>query len=71
MNPLTLKWGVQSLEDKYGFSHTYIRTDFCYPSVADAVELSRFFFGNELPDNVADANSPIVPECTGVWWKSY
>jgi ubiquinone/menaquinone biosynthesis C-methylase UbiE len=67
--PAFLKSYYRLLEDKYGFSHTYIRTDFCYPSVAEAVDLCRFFFGDELAERVADAQSRIVPECTGVWWK--
>lgn len=59
----------QLLEEKYGFSHTYIRTDSHYQSVAEAEELCRFFFGDELAEQVAVANSLIVPACTGVWWN--
>lgn len=57
------------LENKYGFSRTYIRTDSLYHSVAEAVDLGRFFFGDELADKVAVANSRIVPACTGIWWR--
>lgn len=59
----------QLLEEKYGFSHTCIRTDSRYQSVIEAEELCRFFFGDELATQVVVANSLIVPACTGVWWK--
>jgi len=69
--PDFLKSYYHALENTYGFSHTYIRTDFRFNSVDEAVELCRFFFGKELADQVSEANSRIVPECTGVWWKHY
>jgi ubiquinone/menaquinone biosynthesis C-methylase UbiE len=59
------------LENHYGFSHTMIRTDSRYHSVAEAEELCRFFFGDVITDRVVAANSPIVPACTGVWWRQY
>ncbi|MBM4428355.1 MAG: class I SAM-dependent methyltransferase [Chloroflexi bacterium] len=54
--------------DEVGFQNKWIRTDYKFASVAEAEELSRFFFGDELGNKVRDNNWVILPECTGVWW---
>jgi ubiquinone/menaquinone biosynthesis C-methylase UbiE len=54
---------------KVGFTSDWFRTDYRFESVREAVELSTFFFGTELGNQVLTANSPILPECTGIWWK--
>jgi|TARA_B100001964_G_C14171768_1_gene571822 ubiquinone/menaquinone biosynthesis C-methylase UbiE len=51
-----------------GFSSTWIRSDYRFQSLAEAVELSSFFFGDELGKKVSRAGTVTVPECTGVWW---
>lgn len=58
------------LEQEQGFRRTWIRTDYCFASVQEADELARFFFGDEMADNILAAGSPVVPECTGIWWRS-
>ena len=55
--------------DKNGFQSTWIRTDFRFESVEEAVRLVGFFFGEELAGQVAERQSPVVPECTGIWWR--
>lgn len=54
--------------DEVGFQNKWIRTDYKFVSVAEAEELSRFFFGDELGDKVRANHWDILPECTGVWW---
>ncbi|HNN14596.1 MAG TPA: hypothetical protein PKL78_13635, partial [Anaerolineales bacterium] len=54
--------------DEMGFQKTWIRTDYQFESLAEAEELSRFFFGNALGDQVVQHQWTILPECTGVWW---
>lgn len=56
--------------DEVGFQSKWIRTDYKFESLAEAEELSRFFFGDELGDKVRANNWVILPECTGVWWKT-
>jgi hypothetical protein len=58
------------LEGTHGFQTTNIRTDYQFDSLAEAEQLSRFFFGDELADEVVSKNWVILPECTGVWWKT-
>lgn len=56
---------------EHGFQHTWIRTDYQFESAAEAAELTRFFFGEELAARVEREQLTILPECTGVWWRSY
>ncbi|MBI5671398.1 MAG: class I SAM-dependent methyltransferase [Chloroflexi bacterium] len=58
------------LENEHGFSFTTIRTDYRFESLNEAERLSRFFFGDELAEMVVQNNWVILPECTGVWWKT-
>lgn len=57
------------LENQYGFSSTWIRTDYRFESVEVAEESTRFFFGDELADRIVREEITILPECTGIWWK--
>jgi len=56
--------------DNNGFQHKWIRTDYQFESVEEAAELAGFFFGDELADRVRANRLVILPECTGVWWKT-
>ena len=56
------------LVEAYGFSHKWIRTDYEFESVEQAVELTRFFFGEQLADDVHAQKLTRVPECAGIWW---
>jgi ubiquinone/menaquinone biosynthesis C-methylase UbiE len=56
------------LEKEHGFTSAWIRTDYQFASAAQASSLIRFFFGDELADDLARRNTRTVPECTGVWW---
>jgi ubiquinone/menaquinone biosynthesis C-methylase UbiE len=61
----------QWLEHSQGFSHEWIRTDYQFESVAEADELTRFFFGDELADRIVRDKLVILPECTGVWYRAF
>ncbi|MDX1523773.1 MAG: class I SAM-dependent methyltransferase, partial [Anaerolineae bacterium] len=56
------------LEQSLGFAYTWIRTDFQFESLAEAERLNRFFFGDDLAEQVLKNEWVIVPECTGIWW---
>ncbi|MBZ0283052.1 MAG: class I SAM-dependent methyltransferase [Anaerolineae bacterium] len=58
------------LEDEHDFSSTSIRTDYRFESLAEAEQLARFFFGDEMAAQVIANKWVILPECTGVWWKT-
>jgi ubiquinone/menaquinone biosynthesis C-methylase UbiE len=66
----SLKTLYQWWEDEFGFDYRWIRTDYQFESMQEADELLRFFFGDEMADAVQDSGREIVPECTGIWWKT-
>lgn len=53
----------------HGYSTTWLRTDYRFETQAEAEEISEFFFGSEMLANIIGAPHPILPECTGIWWK--
>lgn len=52
-----------------GFSSGWMRTDYRFESLEEAVELSTFFFGEKMGQKVRTKKLQILPECTGIWWK--
>jgi len=56
------------LDDK-GFQNTWIRTDYQFNSLEEAIELSDFFFGRTMAKMVEMNRWIILPECTGIWWQ--
>jgi len=55
--------------DENGFQNKWIRTDYQFESLDEAVDLAGFFFGAEMADRVHESQLVILPECTGVWWR--
>lgn len=53
----------------HGFESSWIRTDYCFKNLSEAVELTRFFFGDQPMPMQQTNTGVIVPECTGLWWK--
>ena len=58
-------------EQEQGLSYRWIRTDYQFASPQEADELMRFFFGDDLADTCLDGKRVIVPECTGIWWRTF
>ncbi|MGB1287730.1 MAG: class I SAM-dependent methyltransferase [Aggregatilineales bacterium] len=57
-------------EVEYNLDYRWIRTDYQFESVEEADELTRFFFGDDLADSIVASGKTILPECTGIWWKT-
>jgi ubiquinone/menaquinone biosynthesis C-methylase UbiE len=57
-------------EETYQLNHTWIRTDYQFASPAEGAYLTRFFFGDELADQILAEQLTILPECTGIWWQT-
>ncbi|MGG4554530.1 class I SAM-dependent methyltransferase [Paenibacillus humicus] len=57
------------LEKKYGFQHQWVRADYRFASVEEAIEHTEFFFGEELAARIRNNGWSTLPECAGVWWK--
>jgi ubiquinone/menaquinone biosynthesis C-methylase UbiE len=56
---------------KAGFESDWIRTDYRFESLEQAVELSTFFFGQEISKDILRKNWIVLPECTGLWWRHF
>ncbi|NTU66120.1 MAG: hypothetical protein HGB05_22620, partial [Chloroflexi bacterium] len=57
------------LENDLGFQSTWVRTDYQFASLDEAVELLSFFWDDEFGETARRNNWIITPECTGIWWK--
>ncbi len=56
------------LEAEHRFTTAWIRTDYQFQSLDEAENLTRFFFGDALAEQVVHNHWVILPECTGLWW---
>jgi ubiquinone/menaquinone biosynthesis C-methylase UbiE len=54
-----------------GFESAWVRTDYRFASLEEAVELSTFFFGEEMGEQVRERNWGLLPECTGLYWRRF
>lgn len=57
--------------DRHGFESTWVRTDYCFSDLAEARDLTTFFFGDAPLPMWETERGVIVPECTGLWWKNF
>ncbi|KAG8345985.1 hypothetical protein ERJ75_001523300 [Trypanosoma vivax] len=62
---------TKRLESHYGFERRWVRTDYNFNDMAEAVRLTRFFFGDSMAKRLEATGSTTLPECTGIWtlWK--
>ncbi|EKF39446.1 hypothetical protein MOQ_000328 [Trypanosoma cruzi marinkellei] len=62
---------LQRLESEHGFERRWVRTDYNFRDVAEAVRLTRFFFGESMARRMAEEERTALPECTGIWtlWR--
>lgn len=67
--PEKLQKYFQYLE-RIGFQRTWLRTDYQFRDREEAEELVRFFFGEEMLEKIGNEPSPVLPECTGIWWAA-
>jgi len=56
--------------EMHGFQTTWIRTDYWFKDRAEAEDLTQFFFGDDPLPMWETEGGVIVPECTGLWWKT-
>jgi SAM-dependent methyltransferase len=68
-SPPHLKNFFEYLE-RAGFNFSWIRTDYKFNDLDEAVSMMKYFFGEELAKKVSEQNWVILPECTGFWVKN-
>ena len=57
------------LENEFGFSRKWIRTDYRFESRSQANQLTESFFGKTFPLQLNSDGSAVLPECTGIWYR--
>ncbi len=58
------------LERQLGFAARWVRTDYRFPSLGEARRLVELFFGRMFDYDLGEKGEVIVPECTGIWYRS-
>ncbi|CCW62529.1 unnamed protein product [Phytomonas sp. EM1] len=68
----------EHLEAKFGFQRRWVRTDYTFETMEEAVHMCRFFFGGdrmkdqlEVLEDDNGCGKVLLKECTGIWtlWK--
>jgi ubiquinone/menaquinone biosynthesis C-methylase UbiE len=57
--------------DLHGFIPDWIRTDYRFKDEEEATTLTTFFFGEDPMPMWETPEGVVVPECTGIWWKTF
>jgi ubiquinone/menaquinone biosynthesis C-methylase UbiE len=57
------------LETQHGYRQDVIQTDYDFPSVEDAVQQTKFFFGDAVVSLIETNLWSRLPEWSGLWWK--
>jgi len=52
-----------------GFQPSWFRTDYQFSSLEEALDLSGFFFGEEMVNKIRSNHWGGLPECTANFWK--
>ena len=58
-------------QERHGFQHRWIRSDYQFASPSEASELAGMFFGATLAEQCLRSPQITLPECTGIWWKRF
>jgi len=61
---------LYALYESMGLARVVLRTDYRFPSAADAERVMGFFFGPAMAEKVRSRGSATVPEWTGLWQGS-
>ncbi len=55
--------------EQQGFEHAWIRTDYRFDSLEEAQDITGFFYGEAMLNEISNGDEVTLPECTGIWWK--
>ena len=58
------------LETTAGFRRMCVRTDYRFDRVENASRVLSFFFGERMRTYVEEKKCTIIPECTGIWYRT-
>ena len=57
------------IEDDYRFTRHVLTTDYRFPNYTEAARIMGFFFGEDMFEQIMNAQQEIIPEFTGIWIK--
>ena len=68
-HPALAGW-YRMLEGEFGYTRRAIRTDYKFASAREAARIMGFFFGPAMEKRIERKRATIIPEWTGVWWRT-
>jgi len=69
--PAQFQAAYEYFERKWQFSSRWIRTDYCFSSIEEVHQVVSPIFGEAMIERTYNSESGIIlPECTGIWWRS-
>jgi ubiquinone/menaquinone biosynthesis C-methylase UbiE len=58
-------------EREWQFSSSWIRTDYCFSTIEQVDQIVSPVFGEAMVERTYKSEEGIIlPECTGIWWRS-
>ena len=69
--PALFKTAYDYFEREWQFSLSWIRTDYCFSTMEEALQVIGPVFGEAMAERTYRSEAGIIlPECTGIWWRS-
>ena len=69
--PVRFKEAYEYFEREWQFSSRWIRTDYCFSTLEQAHQVVSPIFGEAMVERTFKSEAGIIlPECTGIWWRS-
>lgn len=57
--------------DMLGFGLTWLRTDYAFRDYKTAAPVVEAFFGKAMLKKITENDRAFLPECTGIWYRSF
>ncbi len=69
--PVLFQTAYDYFEREWQFSSRWIRTDYCFTTLEQAHQVVSPIFGEAMLERTHQSEAGIIlPECTGIWWRS-
>ena len=69
--PARFQAAYEYFEREWQFSSRWIRTDYCFATIEQAHQVVSPVFGETMMERTYKSEAGfILPECTGIWWRS-
>ena len=69
--PAQFQAAYRYFEREWQFSSKWIRTDYCFSTMEEVHQIVSPVFGEAMLEQTYKSKAGIIlPECTGIWWRS-